>query len=157
VAYFPDLSPCPYFGPAEEDKLVAVGWLEEAHAYTQGKVSEDVLDKLFDLLVRPWTPSYLMGYAGCPWCGEGFSASCNDRLIDVGTLNLFVPDNGFLYVMPSLAAHYILSHNYLPPTQFQQAVLHCPPMRSKAYFEAIAAQGPQWFADIVRKKYLTGE
>jgi hypothetical protein len=31
MTYFPDLAPCSYFGPAEADKLVAIGWLDEAH------------------------------------------------------------------------------------------------------------------------------
>jgi hypothetical protein len=44
--------------------------------------------------------------------------------------------------MPSLAAHYILAHGYAPPPQFCEAVLRCPPMRSKEYFEAIIANAP---------------
>ena len=150
MAYFPDLSPCSYFGKAEADKLVAVGWLNEAHAYPQGQVSEAFLDRLVDLLVKPWAPMYFLGYADCPFCAlDSYGVSYKDKKIVVGALNLFVPGEGFLYAAPSMIAHYILSHNYAPPTEFCQAVLQCPPMSSPEYFEAIRQNGPQSFADEI--------
>jgi len=155
MTYYPDLSACAYFGHETTDKLVAVGWLDEAHAYTQASVNEPFLDKLFDLLAEPWAPVALLGCHDCPWCGADDNARYNGRLAAVGALNLFVPGEGFLYVMPSLAAHYILAHSYTPPAQFQQAVLRCPPMRSPDYFEAIAANAPQKYAEKVRKRYLS--
>jgi hypothetical protein len=152
MTYFPDLTSCSYFGKAEADKLVAIGWLDEAHPYTQGKVSENILEKLFELLVKPWAPSYFMGYADCPWCGEDYDATYKGHSVQIGALNLFVSGEGFLYVMPSLAAHYILSHNYVPPQEFCDAVLRCPPMNSKAYFKAIVANAPQKYAAVARKR-----
>src|SRR5215468_7611329 len=62
MAYYSDLSPCSYFGIEEAPKLIAVGWLNEAHAYPQGQVSEAFLDRLIDLLVKPWVPRYFLGY-----------------------------------------------------------------------------------------------
>ncbi len=123
--------------------------------YMQADLSEPFLDKLFNLLVQPWAPMYLLGYDDCPWCGNNYSARYNGRSINVGALNLFVPGEGFLYVMPSLAAHYILAHGYTPPPQFQEAVLRCPPMRSQEYFEAIAENAPQKYAEKVRNRYLS--
>ena len=150
VAYYPDLSPCPYFGKAAIDKLVAVGWLDEAHPYPQDEVSESFLTKLFDLLVRPWAPSYFMGYAECPFCAmDGYGVRYKDKKIVVGAFNLFVPGAGFLYAAPSMLAHYILTHNYAPPPQFQQAVLNCPPMGSPEYYQAIVENGPQSFAEAI--------
>jgi hypothetical protein len=73
----------------------------------------------------------------------------------VGALNLFVPGDGFLYAAPSLIAHYILSHNYAPPAEFCDAVLRCPPMSSPEYFEAVAENAPQKYAEKVRKRYLS--
>jgi len=112
-----------------------------------------VVDKLVELLVKPWAPMYLLGYADCPFCEDpSYSLTYKGITIAVGRLNLFVPGDGFLYVMPSLAAHYILSHGYAPPAEFQEAVLRCPPMGSKEYFQAIIANGPQRFADAARKE-----
>jgi hypothetical protein len=120
-------------------------------------VSEDVLAKLFDLLIKPWAPTYLLGYHDCPWCGEDYDASYTGRSVPIGALNLFVPGEGFVYAMPSLAAHYIVAHGYAPPAAFCEALLRCPPMHSKAYFEAVVANGPPMYARIVRKKYLAEE
>ena len=66
VAYYPDLSPCSYFGQAEAAKLIAIGWLDETHPYTQGDLSAPFLDKLFDSLAQPWAPAYLLGFHDCP-------------------------------------------------------------------------------------------
>ncbi len=155
MTYFPDLSSCAYFGKAEATQLVSIGWLDAAYPYAQGAVSETFLATLIALLVEPWAPGYLMGYEECPYCALASTRlTYHTTSIDVGALNLFVPGSGFLYVMPSLAAHYILVHGYMPPLEFQQAVLHCPPMRSKEYFEAVAAHVPQKYAETVRKRYL---
>jgi hypothetical protein len=152
---YPDLSPCPYFGKAEADQLVAIGWLDEVHPYRQGEVHEDFIDKLIELLVNPWAPMSILGFADCPFCTESDSVIYKGKTIQTGTLNLFIPGEGFLYVMPSLAAHYIVTHSYAPPSQFREAVLQCPPMRSREYFEAIVANGPPRYASMVKKKYLT--
>jgi hypothetical protein len=155
MPFYPDLSPCPYFGKAEADQLVAIGWLDSEHPFTQGKVKDDFADKLVDLLVSPWAPMSILGLADCPFCTESDSVTYKGKTVQTGNLNLFVPGDSILYVTPSLVAHYVLSHSYLPPTQFIEFVLRCPPMRSKEYFEAIVANGPPRYASIVRKKYLT--
>ena len=150
MTYFPDLSLCPYFDKVQTDKLIAVGWLDEAHPYTQGKVNEAFLDKLVDLLVKPWAPMYFLGYAECPFCAlDSYGVRYKDKKIVVGALNLFVPGEGFLYAAPSMIAHYILEHGYAPPEEFQEAVLHCPTMRSPEYFQAIVEHGPASFAEEI--------
>jgi hypothetical protein len=146
MSYYLDLSPCLYFGKAKSDKLVAVGWLDSEHSIPTGASDERFLDKLFDLLVKPWAPMYFLGYADCPFCTlDSYGIVYKDKKIVVGALNLFVPGHGFLYTAPSMIAHYILAHNYAPPQEFCDAVLHCPPMRSLEYFEAIIKNGPESF------------
>jgi hypothetical protein len=98
------------------------------------------------LLAQPGAPMYLLGYLECPWCGADYNARYNGRSAVVGALNLFVPGDRFLYAAPSMIAHYILVHNYAPPTEFCEAVLRCPPMSSPEYFEAIVQHGPASFA-----------
>ena len=155
--YYNDLAPCSYFGAELADKLVAVGWLDGEHPYPQGEASEAFLDKLFGLLTRPWAPSYFLGYEECPFCGYEYDATYKGKPVQIGALNLFVPGKGFLYVMPSLAAHYILAHNYAPPQEFCDAVMRCPPMGSDDYYRAVVANGPQRYADLIKAKYLATE
>jgi hypothetical protein len=154
MSYYPDLSPCSYFGKAEADKLVSIGWLDEDYPYIQDEVEEEFTDKLIDLLANPWAPMSILGFADCPFCMDSDFVTYKGKTIETGTLNLFIPGKGFLYTAPSLVAHYIISHSYLPPFEFREAVLRCPPMRSIEYFEAIVANGPPKFADIVKNKYL---
>lgn len=151
--HYHDLTPCSYFGPELADKLVAVGWLEHDYPYTQATASEQFLDKLFKLLANPWNPVFLLGYAACPFCElNSYQLDYSAKRIIVGNLNLYVPGEGFLYVMPSLAAHYILAHGYAPPPEFCDAVMRCPPMCSPEYFQAIAENAPQPYADAARKR-----
>ena len=150
MAYYPDMSPCPYFGKGTADKLVSVGWLDSEHAIPTGETNELFMDKLIDLLVKPWAPMYLLGYADCPFCAmDSYGVRYKDKKIVVGALNLFVPGDGFLYAAPSMIAHYILVHNYAPPADFRDAVLRCPPMSSPEYFQAIIQHGPASFADEI--------
>jgi hypothetical protein len=147
MAYYPDLSPCPYFGKVKADKLVSVGWLDSEHTIPNGESDELFMDKLIDLLVKPWAPMYFLGYADCPFCTlDSYGITYKDKKIVVGALNLFVPGDGFLYAAPSMIAHYILTHDYVPPQEFRDAVLRCPPMRSPEYFDAIIQHGPASFA-----------
>ena len=156
MPYYPDLSPWSYFGAAEAPKLVAVGWLDSEHTISTGESDELFMDKLIDLLVKPWAPMYLLGFAECPFCTfDTYGITYKDKKIVVGALNLFVPGDGFLYAAPSMIAHYILAHNYAPPQEFCDAVLRCPPMRSQEYFQAVAENAPQKYAEDVRTRHLS--
>lgn len=147
--HYDDLTPLSYFGAEFSDKLVAVGWLTHGHAYARGTVDAMVMRRLSELLRRPWAPSYLMGMEECTFCeherGQADAA---------GSANLFVPGDGFLYVMPELAEHYIQAHGYAPPREFCAAVLRCPPMGSSEYFQAFAECAPEQYARFARKKLV---
>ncbi len=146
MAWYADLSPCDYFGEAD-NQLIAVGWLDKAHPYTQGSVTAEFVAKLLTLLVDPWQPFISPGLHACEFCriSGGLGSLCyNGSWVSMGVNNLFVPGTGFLYVAPSLIAHYIDAHLYAPPAEFCQAVLQCPPMRSMNYRRAILRNGPRW-------------
>ena len=55
----------------------------------------------------------------------------------MGISKLWLPDDGIVYVAPSLILHYIDAHGYSPPVEFREAVIACPPMRSIDYLKAI--------------------
>ena len=150
MAFYNDLSPCLYFGQEESYKLIAVGWLDAEHNYASGSVDELFTNKLFELLHKPWAPFYLLGFAECPFCQlQSHKITFHGTSIIVGSLNLFIPGQGYLYAAPSLIAHYILEHGYAPPQEFCDAVLHCPPMGSPEYFQAIVANGPESFVEEI--------
>lgn len=134
MTYFPDLSPCEYFGAAHRNRLVAVGWLAKGHEFTKANVDAQFAAKLVEIAKDPWEPVHFAGPHFCEFC----------RISRIGGVaNLFIPAEGFLYVAPSLVVHYIGAHEYAPPTGFQGAVVACPPMRSLDYLEAIRKNGPK--------------
>jgi hypothetical protein len=57
------------------------------------------------------------------------------------TVDLWVPGNGFLWCCPTSITHYVDVHGFCPPSDFCEAVLRCPPMRSMDYMKALLANG----------------
>jgi hypothetical protein len=144
VAFFEDLSPCDDFGEECSAQLVAVGWLERRQAYARGEVDDTFVEKLIRLLVDPWEPFVAAGGHHCEFCrltGGPASLVYEGMTVTLGAANLFVPADGFLYVAPSLIAHYIDAHEYAPPPEFREAVRSCPSTRSMEYRRAILANG----------------
>lgn len=126
-----DLDLCHYL-PLKCDALKAVGWLGRESEWPKGSVSSEFLSKLKELCAEPWEPLVCGGGHACdlcqfdaPWFGS----------------NVFVPSRANIYVAPVGIVHYIAAHWYLPPEEFIQAVLACPPMRSVDYFKALLANG----------------
>jgi hypothetical protein len=143
MAFFEDLTPCTYFDHWQE-RLLAIGWLQPGMQYTKGPVTEEFFHHLARLLLDPWQPFIAAGHEPCGYCrfSKGSASfKYRDMVISVGSANLFVPGNGCIYVAPSLIAHYIDSHEYKPPIQFQEAVISCPEMKSVAYFKKLKELG----------------
>lgn len=144
MTYYADLSPCDYFSLDTQGKLLAVGWLDTEYPYSKGDVDEQFVVKLVDLLVNPWQPTVALGRHECQFCrfsGGPSTFEFRNTTVSMGVSNVFVPASGFIYVAPSLILHYMDSHGYAPPEQFQRAVLECPPVKSMQYLKAILANG----------------
>lgn len=132
--------------PGTDSKLKVIGWLDKAHPYTQGDVSSEFFLKLATLLVDPWQPAISTGRHRCDLCrfsGGPQSVSVGEVTVFIGSVNLYVPGGGVVYFAPSTLIHYVDSHGYCPPREFQQAVLDCAPMRSISYFKALITNGPK--------------
>lgn len=140
MSYYADLSPCDCFPSDAGGKLLAVGWLDAKYPYSKGDVDEQFVARLVDLLVDPWQPAVAMGRHKCQFCrfsGGPSAFESRNTTVSMGVSNVFVPASGFIYVAPSLILHYMDSHGYAPPAQFQRAVMDCPPMKSTPYLKAI--------------------
>jgi hypothetical protein len=143
MSYYQDLATLDLFGETKVP-LIAIGWLDPGHDYERAAVSSEFFESLIRLLVNPWQPATIAGMHRCEFCrfsggpAEFRYAGVTARL---GAVNLFVPSDQRLFVAPSLVAHYIDAHGYAPPTQFQEAVQRCPPMRSVQYLRLIKESG----------------
>jgi hypothetical protein len=130
MAWFADMSPYGYFGAEFTDHLLAVGWLEHGHPFSNGAADPEIYARLVDLLKEPWEPGAFGGFHHCDLClYEG----------PKGKRNLFVPAGGVVFVCPELITHYMNAHAYRPPEEFRRAVMACPPMRSIHYLKALLA------------------
>ena len=147
--YFPDLTELHLPGFEHFSQLVAIGWLESGHEFPRGDVNRQFVHKLADLLINPWQPATAMGRHSCGFCrltGGPSSFRLDDAAyaseVSMGISNLWLPADGFLYVAPSLILHYMDAHGYVPPGEFQAAVMACPTMRSINYLKALLKNGP---------------
>jgi hypothetical protein len=171
LAYFADLSPCDYFGFDPEDWLLAVGWLEPGHPYSEGKVDGQFVAALAALLCSPWKVFSFRGWHSCS-CrrfsrrATGLSLKNikervrpDDLTARSGAHNLFVPGRKCVYVAPELILHYIDAHGYSPPKVFQKAVRACPKVLSRGYLHAVVKNGPRGLvekghAELDRRRQL---
>lgn len=144
MPHFADLSANTCFGQWE-DVLVSIGWLDSTHGYARGAVPLEVFRALVRLLVDPWQPGVFAGRSPCSLCrfsgGPGVFVFEGSN-VQLGSANLFVPSiDKKVFVAPSLVAHYIDAHAYMPPEEFQAAVVRCPPMGSLSYRKALLERG----------------
>ncbi|GEN07190.1 hypothetical protein SAMN05443572_104186 [Myxococcus fulvus] len=135
-----DLEPISLPG-LESPKLRAVGWIERGFDHPKGDVTPEFMKALVGLLVDPWQPVTYAGIHRCTLCrfsGGPGQLTFEEQRVTLGVANLYVPgEEGVVYVAPSSVVHYIDAHEYVPPDEFQRAVLSCPPMRSMAYLKRV--------------------
>jgi len=154
MAYYDDLSEWPVAGVAKHATR-AVGWLERGRPYLSGDTSKQFFGALISLLVEPWRPFAEAGRHPCSMCafsGGPTGLSYQGVRIAMGSSTLFVPGDAVIYVAPSLIAHYVDAHGYLPPQEFVDAVIACPPMRSIQYLRSIKALGGHELMALSRNK-----
>ena len=139
--YFPDLSP--YTLTKKNYGELNVGWLGEGHPFPQGNSPPAFVERLKQFcafhvhLVRCICPCFLCE----PW---GFVAQdtserekifkevhrveVNGELIHLGSAEIRVlGKERKIYAAPDLIYHYVAAHKYLPPQEFIDAVMTCPP------------------------------
>jgi hypothetical protein len=118
-----------------------VGYLTRSDDYARGEVSEEIFERLVNLVSSPFMR--WAGYHDCDLdpCGTEqpppdlrykglvIPSQCDSDIL--------VPDKAALYVAPALILHYIRCHHYLPPSYFLNAVLACPEPGSPEYLAAI--------------------
>lgn len=92
---------------------VAVGWLDQEHAFPTGPTSSEFRNKLKRLCDRPVRRT--RGFHLCVFCtGETIRGN--------GEIDVAGPD-GRIFVAPSMIWHYVDAHEYQPPLDFIEAVV----------------------------------
>jgi hypothetical protein len=125
VSYFADLSAYSYW-PNNSEVALNVGWLDAEHEFTVGTVHADVVPAVLRLVLRE--PVHrTRGWHRCNLCVEPAYPVCMtvdgiELALGNGEIRL-VGQGGRVYAAPSLIAHYLSSHSYLPPVDFMAGLL----------------------------------
>jgi hypothetical protein len=145
--HYVDLEILHYYEPWKN--FIAIGWLEPDYPYSLGTVTENLLSKLVQLCINPVqvrSVGYLCGRHRCGFCPNDGMLNYRPyeeagNRINFGQQSLFVPGlNGLVYIAPTTILHYIREHKYMPPFEFQESVLNCPKMGSRAYYREMKAR-----------------
>ena len=116
--WYADLTECDYFAHILPKPPIAVGWLENGKPYTTGRISREIVEKIYGFNKTPGMYYRFCGYHECDFC---------DYVnIELGATTILIAYKNKVYACPALITHYIESHSYLPPSKFIEAVLLRP-------------------------------
>lgn len=118
MAYYPDLNIDPSSG------FIYLGWLDREHPFPKGRVDSSFLQKLALHYCHRVRQS--RGLHICQLCTErrfGIRLEIGGVVLTLGSAEIAIRDgSGRVYVAPDLLYHYVAEHQYLPPTEFIDAV-----------------------------------
>jgi hypothetical protein len=124
--YFPDLGTITQI--ASGPHVRAVGWLDEAHAFSTGSVDTSVVARI-QAFADEWGAS--VEALGWPVAAGPHTCNLCGRYRASG--NFGVPCGDVLFVCPEMIAHYVAEHEYRPPDQFITAITRSDLPGSKGY------------------------
>ena len=125
--YLPDLSPYDLDGKPTPD-LVCIGWLDPAHEYPRGRVSDDLLERTLALCILD-PVRRMRGFHCSPFLQQppfGLPAYYRGRRMLLGSAEIRVPGPKRSYAAPNLVYHYMKDCGYLPPAEFVEALMAMP-------------------------------
>jgi hypothetical protein len=121
--YFEDLTPYRYLEQSEPNTY-NVGWLDGQHAFPTGEMAAEPSKRLVQLCLNPINRT--RGWHPCPLCKEGYPVriQVGGRSVPLGDGEIRVEGaDSKRYAAPNLICHYVQAHKYLPPEEFQQALV----------------------------------
>lgn len=112
----------PYTGCAADAAVgllpLAVGWLRGGMAFETGEAPAPFLARLLPFCQPPHTVCATPAARPCPLCRQLIPPYGQAEIRVIGELDI--------YAAPDLIYHYVTVHQYLPPPEFVEAVLHGP-------------------------------
>jgi hypothetical protein len=134
MAHFEDLTKYSYSVKFPTDEL-NIGWLQTKE-FPKGDIpnKEKFCEKLFEYYKNP--VRQMKGFQRCLYCKEISGKYLRDNPQSSSNEIRVVGKDGKVYASPAMIIHYIKEHDYLPPQEFIEAVLHGPKVNSEEYNNA---------------------
>jgi hypothetical protein len=124
MAHFSDFSQYEYELPMKLKNVENIGWLSHGHEYTRGEPPPEFTASLRWCCCECST-NVRRGSQECIFCDiDPIHIDCGGRRRLLGSAEIWVPSGQKIYAAPNLIFHYVEKHNYCPPKQFIDAVIH---------------------------------
>lgn len=157
LIYFDDLTSYSHqIAPFTLDGVKNVGWLNIESEYPLGDVPKSVLQKLksiaggvgaFQPLVEP-----IRELPTCQICGALELFDSAGKILP--NSEFWIPAHGTIYAAPITILHFIEKHNYLPPTEYIDAIavldISIPFLADEIYRAKLKDSG--WFNNAVNRR-----
>ncbi|MBP2161597.1 MULTISPECIES: hypothetical protein [Asticcacaulis] len=143
--FFPELAAYNYYSTRPFPSVKAVGWLDNNHPFAIGVVPINTFEKLRSAMVgNEKVNIHVNPIRGIHPCNLCEADDFDNSELRIGSTEIWIPDgHGGFYASPSMIIHYITEHQYLPPSEFLNAVqefdLHCE-FNAQAEYEKIATK-----------------
>jgi len=117
------------------NNVVLIGWEDVDDSAQRGPIDPAFVDRLADLLATTEGFLGVLCVDNCAQCDAPILEPIyhNNKKIPISTGRLVVPAADRCYVTPAMILHSIMVHGYVPPQEFCEAVMHCPPRRTPEY------------------------
>jgi hypothetical protein len=155
MAFIPDLAPCTYL-TSPPLPMVAVGWLEPPHPFSQGildALSRQRLDAQVQTAVQFVT---FRGWHECLFCPDSLGHA-GHSLRPHGLANCVIVGAGVVFACPEPIIHYVDAHDYRPPDAFLRALEVAPLQGSREYYAGLLTAGGDLVEEYIGRLSLYAE
>lgn len=140
MTYYADLTRYEFLSDGSTGDALNVGWLSREKGCPVGDTSAEFKARLLKLCNGVVNPT--RGWHDCEFCEpQPFDPRIGNRLKPFGGAEIRVFYKDKIYAAPNLVYHYVTQHNYKPPAEFMEAVLHGPLPGSPEYETLIQKLG----------------
>ncbi|HFC11757.1 MAG TPA: hypothetical protein ENJ56_02855 [Anaerolineae bacterium] len=118
---------------------LAVGFLQHGQLFETGAVNDKFMQKLLPFCAPDTRVFSLPRAMACPLCRQRVEMAIGEQMVRLGSAEIRIIGEQEIFAAPDLLPHYIEAHDYRPPIEFVEAVLHGVGVNSAEYRALIKA------------------
>lgn len=118
---------------------LAIGFLQHKQRFETGLVNSKFVQKLLPFCA-PETHVFALPKAmACPLCRQRVEMEIGGQMVRLGSAEIRIVGEQDIFAAPDLLPHYITAHDYVPPTEFIEAIMRGAGVDSAEYRALINA------------------